>query len=283
VNILTESEWKQARADYQSVVGPWVKRRHDRRSRGGKHPLEDFLWEYYSLRGGRLLQWSPGAGTVLKYATEEDFPDRYGFHTTQGGRALDLPTWLAKRQSGLRWIMKVLTLTQERPPVFACLGLHEWAMVYEEKDIRHPQLPLRLGHAETRKIVESTPLQCTHFDAFRFFSESARPLNQLPLTDEGRPEHEQPGCLHANMDLFKWCMKLQPLIPSSLVADCFLLAIEARIIDMRASPYDVSSMGYEPIRIETPTGRREYVEAQKQIYEAAKPLRQRLIDTLEKV
>jgi hypothetical protein len=85
------------------------------------------------------------------------------------------------------------------------------------------------------------------------------------------------------MDLFKWCMKLQPLIPSSLVADCFLLAIEARIIDMRASPYDISSMGYEPITIETPLGRRDYVEAQKHIYEAAKPLRQRLINTLENV
>jgi len=229
------------------------------------------------------MQWSPGAGVVLANATEDDFPDRYGFHTDQGGRVLDFQAWLDKRQSGVRWISKVLKSTQERPPLFACLGLHEWAMVYEEQDIRHPQLPLRLSHDETRKVVESTPIQCTHFDAFRFFSESARSLNQIPLSSEGRPEQEQPGCLHANMDLFKWCMKLQPLIPATLVADCFLLAIEARIIDMRASPYDVSSMDYEPITIETPTGRRDYVEAQKHIYEAAKPLRQRLIDTLENV
>ncbi|MGA0333897.1 MAG: 3-methyladenine DNA glycosylase, partial [Kiritimatiellia bacterium] len=266
---------------YRAKMEPWVSRRRARRSRGEKHPFEDFLWEYYSLRGGRLLQWSAGAGVLLEEATAEEFPDKEGYRQEQGGRWLDAAAWRVRRTSGVEWILHLLKQTRDRPPSFGCLGLHEWAMVYEEKDVRHPQLPLRLGQEGTRALVESMPMQCTHFDAFRFFSESARPLNQIPLTAEGRPQQEQPGCLHANMDLFKWCMKLQPLVPSTLVEDCFDLAWRAREIDMRASAYDVSSMGYPPIPIETPSGRREYVQFQKEIASAAAPLRNRLIAVLE--
>ena len=281
MRTLLAEEWQEARERYLAKMRPWVDRRRARRDRGQKHPFEDFLWEYYGLRSGRLLQWSPGAGVMLKGAGEDLFPERDGFRAFDGGRYLDVGVWYEKRRTGVAWILNVLRQTQARPPMFGCLGLHEWAMVYEEADVRHPQLPLRLGHAETRRVVESMPLQCTHFDAFRFFSESARPFNRKSLTAEGRPDQEQPGCLHANMDLFKWCMKLQPLVPSGLVSACFDLAWRAREIDMRASAYDVSGMGYDPIEIETPAGRKKYVECQKNIFEEALPLRQRLIEVLE--
>ncbi|WFB37527.1 3-methyladenine DNA glycosylase [Kiritimatiellota bacterium B12222] len=281
MEIYTEDQWKAERECYQAEIRPWVERRRERRSRGLKHPFEDFLWEYYALRGGRMLQWSPGAGIGLVGGGEDLFPEKEGYAQQGDVRYLDPFLWAAKRKNGLRWIRNLLIQTQNRAPVYACLGLHEWAMVYEEKDVRHPQLPLRLGHVETRNMVESMPLQCTHFDAFRFFSESAKPLNATTLSSEGSPQQEQPGCLHANMDLYKWCMKLQPLVPSSLVIDCFHLAWRAREIDMRASPYDVSSMGYEPICIETPAGRKSYVALQKKISEEARPLRARLIEVLE--
>lgn len=274
-------EWQEKRETYQQKMRPWVERRRARRSRGEKHPFEDFLWEYYGLRGGRLLQWSPGAGYLLKEATEEEFPEKEGYREQMGGRYLNVAAWREKRKNGVEWISNLLKKTRDRPAVYGCSGLHEWAMVYEEKDVRHPQLPLRLGHAGTRAVVESMPLQCTHFDAFRFFSETARPMNEVQLRAEGRPEQEQPGCLHANMDLFKWCMKLQPLVSSALVSDCFDVAWQAREIDMRASAYDVIGMGYEPICIETPAGRREYVQYQKGITEAARPIRARLIKVLD--
>lgn len=280
---MEEAAWRAARSAYLAEMQPWVTRRRARRDRGEKHPFEDFLWEYYGLRSGRLLQWSAGSGWLLAGADEELFPSRDGYRVIGEGRYLDTAVWREKRRTGLTWILNVLRQTQARPPVFGCLGLHEWAMVYEAEDVRHPQLPLRLGHAETRRVVEQLPLQCTHFDAYRFFSESARPLNRVKLTAEGRPDQEQPGCLHANMDLFKWCMKLQPLVPSDLVLACFRLAWRAREIDMRASAYDVSGMGYAPIRIETPAGRREYVDCQREIYGAARPLRGRLIEVLERV
>jgi len=276
-----EAEWRRERQAYLSELGPRVERRRERQSRGERHPVEDFLWEYYSLRGGRLLRWSPGAGVELENAPESEFPATDGYRVTAGGRVLDTEGWLRKRRSGLGWIVHLLQRTNEREGVYGCLGLHEWAMVYEQGDVRHDHVPLRVRHDGIRKMVESFPLQCTHYDAFRFFSEGARPFNRHRLTAEGRPDQEQPGCLHVNMDLFKWCMKLRPLVPSHLTLRAFRLADRAREIDMRASPYDLSRYGLEPIRIEEASGRREYVAHQRSIADEAAPLRRELIRVLE--
>ncbi len=276
------SDWFPQREAYIAELSPAVERRRDRRSRGEAQAVEDFLWEYYGLRGGRLLAWSPGAHVLLEGAPEAWFPDKECFREERGGRMLDVDAFVAKRSSGLNWIGNLLQRSADQPPFFGCLGLHEWAMVYEEQDIRHTQLPLRLSHADTRALVEELPVRCSHFDAFRFFSQSARPLNQLQPSVENRAELEQPACLHANMDLFKWCQKLYPLVPSDLTLRCWRLAQTAREMDMRASPYDVSVYGLEAIRIETPEGRRQYVQEQKQIMEEAKPLRQELMDCLRR-
>ena len=55
--------------------------------------------------------------------------------------------------------------------------------------------------------------------------------------------------------------------------DCLELAAAARELDMRASPYDLRDYGFEPIAIETPAGRAEYVRAQQSVAERAAPLR----------
>ena len=46
-----------------------------------------------------------------------------------------------------------------------------------------------------------------------------------------------------------------PLLDSDIVMDAFELAYAARALDMRASPYDMRGLGYQPVRIETPSGR----------------------------
>ena len=125
-------------------------------------------------------------------------------------------------------------------------------------------------------MVESLPLRCTHFDAYRFFTPPARPRNTTRLTRTGQVATEQPGCLHANMDLYRWAYKLAPFTPSELVADCFALAREIRAVDMRASPYDLEAIGYEPIRVETTAGRAEYARLQRDFAERAAALRDRL-------
>jgi hypothetical protein len=144
-------------------------------------------------------------------------------------------------------------------------------------EIRHAAWPLRFPPGEIARIVEAQPLGCTHFDAFRFFTPAARPRNRLHLERTTAPAHEQRGCLHANMDLYKWAFKLAPFTPGELVADCFALARDIREIDMRASPYDLRSLGYAPIAIETPSGRAEYEAHQRDFAGRSQPLRASLI------
>lgn len=202
---------------------------------------------------------------------------------TPEGATLDTAALMDRRGSSIEWITRLLAATAARPGYFGCFGLHEWAMVYRTVEVRHGSWPLRLGGEEIAEVVEQRGVRCGHFDAFRFFTPEARPLNALQPTRERQPELEQPGCLHANMDLYKWAYKLSPLVSGELVADCFTLARDIRAVDMRASPYDLSSLGHRAIRVETPEGRAEYAAEQRGFAERAMPLRQRLLDAGEQL
>jgi hypothetical protein len=179
----------------------------------------------------------------------------------------------------------LLVATRDRAASFGCLGLHEWAMVYRQpaESIRHAAWPLRLGTPGTDAVVESHRIRCTHFDAFRFFTDPARPLNIVQPGQDERVAMEQPGCLHATMDLYKHAFRLSPMVPSELIADCFALAREVRALDMRASPYDLSDLGFEPIKIETAEGKQAYVESQRSFASRGAPLRARLIAECERL
>ncbi len=172
--------------------------------------------------------------------------------------------------------------TEGRTASYGCFGLHEWAMVHRAGETRHDR-PLRLGSAGTDTVVETHRISCSHFDAYRFFTDSARPLNTLSPGREDRAAFEQPGCLHAGMDLYKHAFRLSPLVASELVADCFELAWDIRELDMRASPYDLTDLGLEPVRIETPEGKQEYVAAQRGFAERGAPLRRRLVEECDRL
>jgi hypothetical protein len=108
-------------------------------------------------------------------------------------------------------------------------------------------------------------------------------LNQASPTRERQPAMEQPGCLHANMDLYKWASKLGPAVPGELLLDAFELARDIRYTDMQASPYDVSSYGLEAVSIETPGGKAEYVRRQREFAERSNVLRLRLVELCERL
>jgi hypothetical protein len=78
------------------------------------------------------------------------------------------------------------------------------------------------------------------------------------------------------MDLYKWAYKLSPWVESELVADCFELARRVRVLDMQASPYDLSELGLEPVPIETPKGRADYQQQQAGFAAEAAALRARV-------
>ncbi|WP_116244941.1 3-methyladenine DNA glycosylase [Nocardiopsis sp. FIRDI 009] len=278
VTALAEREWRERARRHERRVDALVADHLRRRREGERHPVEDFLFTYYNLKPSQLRRWHPGVGTVL---LGEGAGDRLGerFYTElpDGGVGLDTAAFLAARRV-VDFVERLLSAVADRPAHLGCFGLHEWAMVYRTDEVRHGQVPLRLGREGTDRVVESHRIRCSHFDAFRFFTEPARPLNTLQPTREAQADLDQPGCLHANMDLYKWAYKLAPAVPSELVVDCFELSREIRVLDMRASPYDLAAWGYEPVRIETAEGKAEYMAAQRGFAERGAVLRQRLLD-----
>jgi hypothetical protein len=275
--VLAEPAWRDRRATHEVRVDEWLGRHLDRRRRGAGHPVEDFLFTYYSYRPAQLRRWHPGPAVVLAGARAADLGPDYIDHPR--GAGLDAAAVTARRSGSIAWIRELLGRTAERPPHLGCFGMHEWAMVYQQtqEELRHRGWPLRLSPDETAQVVRDNRIRCSHFDAYRFFTESARPLNLLAPSRETQTALEQPGCLHANMDLYKWAYKLSPLVPSEVVADGFEFAREIRTLDMRASPYDLTDLGYDPIRVETADGRAEYSQRQREVAERSSVLRSRLV------
>jgi hypothetical protein len=280
VAVLDEQQWRARQARHEARVAPFVAAHRERRLRGEKHPVWDFLFEYYSFKPTHLMRWSPGV-QVLVRGGGRDFEACKEFSIEGDDAILRAQDYPLRRCEMLCSTLEILRSTASRAPQHGCLGLHEWAMVYRTPEVRHGQTALRLSADEIAALVDSQGVRCSHYDAFRFFAPDARGLNLLQPTFETRAEMEQPGCIHANMDLYKWSYKFFPWITSDLIADAFEVAVFARELDMRASPYDLRSWGFEPIRIETGDGRREYQAAQQEVARRAQPVRQELISALE--
>ena len=276
--MLEEATWRARTAAHEARIEAYVGPHLARRDAGVKHPVHDFLFGYYSQRPAQLRRWHPGHGTVLAGGAASHGGLK-GYEATDDGGARVTDAHVAGQQVLLTTLRRLLAATAARPASYGCFGLHEWAMVYRlaDDETRHADWPLRLGPAGTDTVVEQHRITCTHFDAFRFFTPPARPLNTLSPAADDRPAFEQPGCLHAGMDLYKHAFRLSPMICSDLVADCFELAWDVRQLDMRAAPYDLADLGFEPVRIETADGKREYAAAQAALAERGAPLRARLV------
>jgi hypothetical protein len=274
--VLAHQDWVRRRDAHdgriEALLGPYLRAR----AAGASNPVTDFLFTYYNLRPRQLQRWHPGFGVVLAPPTVE-YAAVKGYRTTTLGVTVDTAE-LARRQSTVEYVERLLSATAGRPPALACFGLHEWAMVYRAKEHRHQTVPLRLDQANTDAVVESLPLRCTHYDAYRFFTEPARPLNDAPLSRDSQLAREQPGCLHATMDLYKFAAKLLPLVGSDVLIDALELAYAARELDMRASPYDLRDFGYEAVAIETASGRAEYTRRQGELSGRAAVVRATLLD-----
>ncbi|WP_433913722.1 3-methyladenine DNA glycosylase [Brevibacterium litoralis] len=318
---LPPADWHRMRASHEEFVGTRTAAHRERRAAGQKHPVEDFLFTYYPFKPGKIAQWHPGAGRrvlLADVADAEAFHRRWyrvvpapteapadaevpagtggqgASAAVAGGGAdpavygyaeVDTAAWYADRGEGARFVVDLLQRTLARPGTFNCFGLHEWAMVYKlrEGERRHEQVPLRLSRAETDAVVEAHRIGCSHFDAYRFFTPAAEPLNELRPERATMTAMEQPGCLHGNMDLYKWAMKLGPVVPSHLVRRAFELAVEIRATDMEASPYDVRPWGYGVVAIETAEGKAEYVRRQRDFADRGNDLRRDLLAEIARV
>jgi hypothetical protein len=290
LTVLAESDWHEQRRAHEVRVSRWTEPHQIRAARGEPHPVYDFLFTYYAFRPAWLRRWHPGPDCALAGASARDYLRWPGYREiiiegNIAAVALEATALPAQRHEFLHWLRGLLRTMQTRPAFFGCYGFHEWAMVFRQtpEQIRHNAYPLRFAPAELAQIVEAAPLTCTHFDAFRFFTAAAQPLNRLQPTRADTAQLEQRGCLHANMDLYKWAFKLAPFTPADLIADCFELARDIREIDMRASPYDLTALGFAPIPIETPSGRSEYERRQREFTTRGEPLRARLLTLCDRL
>lgn len=283
MQVLTPEEYLPRIAAHEARAEKWAGPRVARRARGEYHPVWDFLFDYYPQRPSHLKRWHPGAGVCL--ADAESLPHtrwRDYVADSDGTVRLDVQRFLDHRRRDVEEAAAILRSVDKREAHFDCFGMHEWAMVYRTDSPRH-SLPLRLGAEGTNAVVETHTVKCSHFDAFRFFTPAARPLNLTVLTREGQPANDQAGCVHVSMDLYKWAMKLGPLVPGELLLDCFELAADARRLDMEASPYDCRGLGFDVVAVETPEGKAQYVARQRELTRRAQPLRRRLVAILDDV
>lgn len=276
-----------------------------------QNPIFNFIFTYYfGYKPSDLTRWSPGAhielsiegdvAAVKQLLARADWtvkPDRRGKGSVI---FLDMSLHQRKKIDSLKHAHNTLIATARRLPVRTCFGLHEWAMLYDTGDINsatsgrfQKDLPLRVTQSELNAVVEAPgALQCSHFDAYRFFTDGAKPKNlHTDLSRERQELYEQPGCVHATMDLFKYALRLAPMLPSEVLADALEIAIEARILDMRASPYDLTAaftsdnpLGIDPspVMVETQSGRKQYAELQFALACKAAPIRQALIKAYER-
>ncbi len=274
---LRRSEWSARAEAHRERADALTAEHRARAARGEKHPVWDFLFTYYGYKPAQLARWHPGAGVELEGAAERQSRRWYSPGSTADGVVPDAGLFAREKPELAALVERMLRRTASRPGQFGCFGLHEWAMVYRAEEHRHP-VPLRLGQAGTDAVVEGHELRCTHFDAFRFFTPDAVPRNRTALTRDDQPLFEQPGCLHAGMDLYKWAMKLGPLLPGELLLDAFELARDIRLLDMEAAPYDLADWGVVPVPIETPEGKAEYVRRQRGFAERGAELRARMLD-----
>lgn len=263
---LNVDEWRARAAPHRARVALHAEAFLQRRAKGEQHPVWDFLFTYYNFSPAKLMIWVPGLQDLKSEVSNLK------------SASWSCPPLTARVLREAQWIAQLCDNIISKPARLNCHGLHEWAMVYKESaaQVRHSGYNLRLPPDQIAAFVESQCVCCTHHDAYRFFTDAARPLNTLNPRFETRLNMEQSGCLHANMDLYKWAYKLWPWIGSDLVADAFEIAVAARDFDMRASPYDLAALGFEPIKIETEEGRAEYRREQQQLMEMARPVRGKL-------
>ena len=278
--MLTREQWQAIEQRHGDRADTLTAARRARAARGQTHPVDDFLYTYYSYKPAVLRRWHPGAGVRLQDAAGEPRARWRGYRTSGDDVEVDAAGFAAEKRLLLTGVAGILRATRSRRAQYGCFGLHEWAMVYRQRDHRHP-VPLRLGADETNAVVDAHQLGCTHFDAFRFFTPDAVPRNRSVLRRDDQEGFEQPGCLHANMDLYKWAVKLGPLVPGEVLLDCFELARDIRELDMRASPYDLTDWGYAPVPIETVEGKAEYVAQQRAFADRAAPLRELLLEVAQ--
>ena len=234
--------------DAHAGAGGRVGRRRTwrRRRRGSSTRSQDFLFTYYSHRPAAAAALAPRARRRAADAAPRTRRGARRGTSVRGDRSPSTAAYVARAaRPADHAAPRCWPRPAARPPQLGCFGLHEWAMVYRLAAGRGPARRLAAaagprGHRRGRRVPPDRLLALRRLPVLH----RRRPAAEHAAAGRGRPaELEQPGCLHAGMDLYKHAFRLAPLICSELVADCFELARDIRVLDMRAAPYDLGDLG----------------------------------------
>ena len=171
------------------------------RRRGVKHPVHDFLFTYYSQRPAQLRRWHPGSGVALA-GDAAAYAGLQGVRRRPTARVARDPRRTSPSQRPLSSRCAGCSpRPRPAPPHLGCFGLHEWAMVYRPTRTRSGTPTGRCGSAPsgTDAVVEAHRIGCTHFDAFRFFTD-AGPAAEHAAAHPRRPGRPRAAGLPARRD-----------------------------------------------------------------------------------
>jgi len=141
---LSEATWQDHEQRHRERVARFSEPYLSRRSRGARHPVEDFLFTYYSQKPGQLTRWHPGAGVVLTGPAALERVGWKHYTAADGGVRVDAERFAIERRDAVEFTRLILARTAARPAQFGCFGLHEWAMAYRSavNGVRHANMDL---------------------------------------------------------------------------------------------------------------------------------------------
>ena len=177
LQVLDGSLWRAYAKEHERRAGRFADPFVRRRERGQAHPVEDFLFTYYTLKPGQFKRWHPGAGVILldaaertswkfyRAATEDELlsaglsPDDARTHAERGDAVLvDIPQFVDKRGTALTFTREILSNTADKKAFLDALvctnGL--WRINQFRTIFRHDYLDLRLGAEGTTGWLSRT-------------------------------------------------------------------------------------------------------------------------------
>ena len=137
LQVLDGSLWRAYAKEHERRSGRFADPFTSRRERGQAHPVEDFLFTYYTLKPGQFKRWHPGAGVILldaaeranwkfyRAATEDELlsaglsPDDAHTHAERGDAVrVDVPQFVDKRGTALTFTREILSNTADKKAFF---------------------------------------------------------------------------------------------------------------------------------------------------------------------
>ena len=188
--VLDADVWRAREQAHAERADALTAGHRDRAARGERHPIEDFLFTYYSYSPACCGAGTRAPASNWRMPRTRPAPSGAGMQPARRPRlAHRRPRRHRAREGAVARRRRAdPAATRGAPGAFGCFGLHEWAMVYRQAEHRHP-VPLRLGQVGDRR-PSSRRTSCAARTSTR--SASSRPRRRR-ATDSRRPARRSPS------------------------------------------------------------------------------------------